>query len=178
MPRRKPRLPPPPDLDAPRGELKAWQWAAKQMVDDEVAERYGDFVVWHADAGLNIGRGEGAHIRAMEALHYCDDEEGFKEFRRLYLAWLEPYINESVGAELRAMARRGKGAKRDRYRGKRITSADDLRAAVLSRHKANSKLSFNFVCGEVADDYGYKSAWTVKRAAASLKWPDPTKQPK
>lgn len=102
-----------------------------------------------------------------------DDEE--KVEQQWWLAGvIQRVVDMHAGARQRASGSKGKGVPRERYAGKPIPPAAELRAAVQARHAQDPTLSFNQVCSEVARKYGKAdyaaSAWSVKRVAKSIQW--------
>ena len=128
-------------------------------------ERYGDAVHAAAENALNYGRGVKEFESMMRALEYRDEEK----FWRYCAKWLRPYIDEHSGRRQRIAGKQSPGR-----RGKNKVAPAMLLAAVKAERARNPRrLTFNDVCRTVARRFGYKSAWSVKRAAAAIKWPDP-----
>lgn len=182
MPRPSPRLPSLP-LDASSEDVRAWEEKARLLVEEEAAERYGFEVIVDAHAALNTGRGEEAFLTAMNALAgLCGDGEDFEEFWRLYLAWLEPYINEKIGRTQRVAGGKGKGERREKYGGKEIPPDATFCEKVKAMHQEDDSLSFRQVCERVGKRLGYDSGWSTKkaveRACPDIKWSAPRRRKK
>jgi hypothetical protein len=152
MPRRKRRSPD----DQRLREEEAWQI---------VLERYGYEIVAEAMKAENdTGRGGREFYEAANALRWGDEET----FHRLVAVWLEPYINAEIGRRQRAAGKTSPGR-----RGKNRVAPEKLIASVQALHGQQPSWSFNRVCERVARAQGYKSAWSVKRAAAAVRWRTP-----
>lgn len=136
-----------------------------------VVEKYGE-AFEDGLAALEYGQGVKAFERASHALGDGDQEK----IDRLFAKWLEPFINQDIGARQRASGRKGKGVRRDTYKRKPIPR-EMMREAVRTMHEMRHPMwSFNRVCLRVAQDFGYDSAWSVKEACKerpAIKWPDP-----
>ena len=114
---------------------KAWADAVERII-----AKY-DYWVWYeADQALNTGRGASAFQSAYGALEdWVDGEGDYEEFERLFLEWLDPYIDQFTGRRQRVQQkgnenRKGKTKKvRDRATGtERRIVHEELRAAVLA----------------------------------------------
>jgi len=129
-------------------------------------ERYGDFAHAAAEEALNHGRGVKEFERMMSALDSGDEDE----FWRRCAEWLQPHIDQDSGKRQRLAGRQSPGR-----RGKYRVEPDKLRDAVRDEHERYPRLTFNDVCRRVSRRHGYKSAWSVKRAAARIKWARPSR---
>jgi hypothetical protein len=143
-----------------------------------VIEKYGE-AFEDGLAALEYGQGVEAFERASHVLGDGDQNK----IDRLFRKWLEPFINQDIGARQRASGHKGKGVRRDTYKRKPIPSPETLLADVERMHadKRYRLQSFNWVCNEVAKAHGYKSAWSVKEACKErpdIKWPDPLRKAK
>jgi len=63
-------------------------------------------------------------------------------------------------------------------RGQYTVAPDKLLADVEAMHTRTPRLTFSDVCEKVRKRHGYMSAWSVKKAAAAIKWPDPRRRNK
>jgi hypothetical protein len=161
--RRLPTLP----QEASSQDLKAWRDQAWQIAEDEVAKKYGSWVVAEAWSALGTGRGLQAFEEARHAVEYASDmdgEEEFEEFWRRFLLWLEPYINEEIGWQTRA-----KLMENQNRRGKFKVAPGVLRAAVIRVCEENETrgrtLPFTEVRRAVAEDKGCSES-LVRKALA------------
>lgn len=133
-----------------------------------VIERYGEVLT---DALSALNHANPRDDRAFErVVHSIGDE---REFNRRVAEWLSPYRDARIGAAQRVAGAKSKGIRRETYAGKAIHPADSIVAAVREAHEKHPTWSFNRVCTRVAKQFDYRSAWSVKRAAAAIKWPDP-----
>ena len=108
---------------------------------------------------------------------------GGDDLERQAAALVEQLRDAHIGARQRAAGRKGRGERRETYAGKPIPSRKELRDAVEAMHdkKKHPTWSFNRVCLRVAKDFGYDSAWSVKKACKwrpAINWPDPRRRQK
>jgi hypothetical protein len=155
--------------------------AVWERAQDKVVQRYGWGPIHDAMNALNHGGGEQVFHEAMHAAESAADSSGddkefrkdFEMFERLYLAWLEPYLDQEIGRMQRAAGGMSPGR-----RGKYKVAPEKLLAEVLAMHARSPLLTFNDVCEKVATSNGYRSAYQAKKAAAAIQWPDPRRKQK
>jgi hypothetical protein len=121
MPRRK-RSP----VDEALEKLAAQHGNILDMLDDVME------AVWSSQAGRAFERG---------APNPRSEPE---EFERFTAALIQERIDARIGKNQRAAGRKGKGVRREEYRGKPIPSRKEVRDAVLAMHeKLHPTWSFN-----------------------------------
>jgi hypothetical protein len=112
------------------------------------------------EKGLLKGR---LHARRLDVFEARRERKGE--------AWAESYrLTDSQARKDAASGRKQREAGAQSSGRTHRVMPSELRAAVIAKRRANSRLTYTDACRQVADHFKYKSTWSVRQATTDLKW--------